>query len=109
MDNKPSVFFGYGNSPELARETLLNACSLINETGTANAVSWEELTTTGRLIINAVLEQIDRSDLAAFDVTTLSENVLFELGYAIARGKRVWLLIDGTDQEAKGKWRQFRL
>jgi len=106
---KPRIFFGYASRPELARETLSAASAAITKTGLVESQSWEELSTAGRVIIDQVFEAIDASELAAFDVSTLNENVLFELGYAIARAKRIWLLIDKSDREALNRWRQFRL
>lgn len=106
---KPRVFFGYANTPELVRETISAAAASITKTDLVESRSWEQLSVVGRLVVDQVFEAIDESALAAFDISTLSENVLFELGYAIARGKRVWLLIDKTDREAVNRWRQFRL
>ena len=106
---KPKVFFGYGSTPELARETLSNASTLIADTGLVESESWEALSGGGRIIIDQVLTSIDRADLAAFDITTLNENVLFELGYAIVRGKPIWLLMEKANGIAKKRWNQFRL
>ena len=39
----------------------------------------------GRVIIGQVLEQIDAAEMCIFDLTKQSENVLFEIGYAIAK------------------------
>jgi hypothetical protein len=103
------LFLGYGSSPALSRETLHTASKAITDTGLAEAQSWEDMAIAGRLVIRTVLDHIDRSDVAAFDVSTLNENVLFELGYAIARAKKIWLLMDRTDTEVKSKWQQFRL
>ncbi len=47
--------------------------------------------------------------MCAFDVSTLNENVLFELGYAIARAKPIWLLLDKTDANVQLRWREFQL
>ena len=105
----PRVFFGYASRPKLASETLRAASAAITKTGLSDSQTWEQLTVSGRLIIDQIFEAIDHSDVAAFDVSSLNENVMFELGYAIARGKRIWILIDKTDREALNRWRQFRL
>ena len=60
-------------------------------------------------IISSVLSSIDGSDVSIFDISTLNPNVLYELGYAIGRAKRIWLLIDKTDAEATTRWARFRL
>jgi len=107
--DKPTVFFGYASRPELSRDALFAATEAVTSTGLALGRAWEQLRVSGRVIINQIFGAIDEAELAAFDVSTLNENVLFELGYSIARGKRVWLLLDKTDAEAKARWRQFRL
>jgi hypothetical protein len=106
---RPQVFFGYASTPELSREALFSASAAITSTGLAEGVSWESLHVQGRLIIDRIFDAVDSAELAAFDVSTLNENVLFELGYAVARAKRIWILLDETDSQAKAHWRQFRL
>jgi hypothetical protein len=103
------VFFGYASEPELSRETLYSASTEVASTGLVEATSWESLKVGGRVVMTAIFEAIDDSQLAAFDVSTLNENVLFEVGYAIGRAKGIWLLLDTTDAEAKQRWKQFRL
>lgn|GEM_PF-2682939 len=103
------VFLGYDSRPEVSRETLFNAGRLISETGLADVTSWEQLLVAGRIILRKILTAIDQCELAAFDVTTLNENVLFELGYAIAREKRIWVLLDKTDRESKSRFKEFQL
>jgi hypothetical protein len=102
------AFLGYSSTPELARESLQRATQLITQLG-INAQSWEELAIGGRLIISTVLAAIDDSDVSIFDVSTLNPNVLYELGYAIGRARRIWLLMDSSDAEAMARWDRFRL
>jgi hypothetical protein len=103
------MFFGYASKPELSRETLYSASTEVASTGLVEATSWESLKVGGRVVMTAIFQAIDDSQLAAFDVSTLNENVLFEVGYAIGRAKGIWLLLDTTDGEAKWRWKQFRL
>jgi hypothetical protein len=102
------AFLGYSSTPELARESLARAAQLITQMG-VNAQTWEDLSIGGQVVISAVLTAIDDSDVSIFDVSTLSPNVLYELGYAIGRAQRIWLLIDSTDHEAIARWDRFRL
>jgi hypothetical protein len=104
-----SLFFGYASKPELNRETLRTAGREIAAANVIDVVSWEDLRVSGRLIIKRILAAIDQAAVCAFDVTTLNENVLFELGYAVARAKPIWILLDQTDSNAKAMWRQFEL
>lgn len=102
------AFFGYSSVPELARESLERAAQLIGQLG-VDVRTWEDLAIGGRLVISAVLTAIDDSDVSIFDVSTISPNVLYELGYAIGRARRIWLLIDSSDREAVPQWERFRL
>jgi len=39
----------------------------------------------------------------------LNHNVLFELGYAIAKKKRIWILLDPNIQDSKRNYEKFKL
>ncbi|HEX6488999.1 MAG TPA: hypothetical protein VF137_09060 [Candidatus Dormibacteraeota bacterium] len=69
---------------------------LLREAGLAEPLPWEELQTAGRYLIDPILSAIAGADVAAFEVTSLNLNVLFELGYAIGSNRRLWLLRDPT-------------
>lgn len=106
---KPKLFMAYGHQPEITRETLSTAARLIKSAGMVEASTWEDLKIGGRVIVTQVLSAIDEATICGFDVSTLNENVLFELGYAIARKKLVRLLLDRTDTDALTRWKQFEL
>src|SRR5437879_597237 len=97
------LFMGYPSKPELTREALFEGGREITSTGEITVRTWEDLRVGGRVIIRQILEAINDATLCAFDVSTLNPNVLFELGYAIARNKQLWLLIDKTDADAREK------
>jgi hypothetical protein len=69
----------------------------------------EELQVSGRLIISEVLGHIDLSQLAAFVLTYLNHNVMFELGYAIGAHKRIWLLLDDSHAPTRQAWEEISL
>jgi nucleoside 2-deoxyribosyltransferase/predicted ATPase len=64
--------------------------------------SWEESDIAGRFIVTPILSRIDEGDLLVADITSLNFNVVFEIGYAIGRRKRVYLIrneaIVGSDE-----------
>ncbi|GAA1726070.1 P-loop ATPase, Sll1717 family [Nonomuraea bangladeshensis] len=104
------LFFGYSAQPEILRETLLNtAAQLSLHQDVTESLTWEDLQVDGRLIINEVEKAIDHCTIAVFDLTTMNHNVLFELGLAIGKGKRILLARDSQDKEAEKKWRDFAL
>jgi hypothetical protein len=58
--------------------------------------TWEENDIPGRFIIEPILEQIETSDHLAADITRLNFNVSYEIGYAIGRQRRIFLLKSGA-------------
>jgi hypothetical protein len=77
-------FFAYGSQYASSSECIEEAIEQINDTGEVTISSWIGLKNSGRFIINEVLDEIDISDFFCCDLTGLNDNVLFELGYALA-------------------------
>lgn len=102
-------FFAYSGVPEGTRETVAAGARLLQEQSGETVVTWEELRIDGRVIIGQVTRAIDESDVVCAEMSTLNSNVLFELGYAIARRKAICLLVDNSDEDAKSGWKQFGL
>ena len=90
-ENIPSCFFAYPSSPESLAEGIESAIELINGTKVVNIVGWKSLRTGGKLVINQICDAIDDSDVLLCDLTYLNPNILFELGYAVAKDKRIWI------------------
>lgn len=105
----PRIFFAYPSQPPLRAETIARAAAQIALSGDALPVMWEDLADSGHLIINEILSTIDTSSLSVFDVTSLNQNVLFELGYAIGSRSRVWLVRDTSHEEEERRWKRFGL
>jgi hypothetical protein len=107
--NMSHLFLGYGSSPEVSREALYTAGREIAATGAIDVLSWEDLNPSGRVVLDRITSAIDGAVACAFDISTNNENVLFELGFAIARAKPILLLLDETDRDAARRWKQFQL
>ena len=75
----------------------------------ASSTAWEDLQVDGQSIVNEVEEAIERCSIGIFEVSTLNNNVLFELGLAIGKGKRVLILRESQDKEIERRWRSFSL
>ncbi|MBI5687331.1 MAG: hypothetical protein HZC54_19835 [Verrucomicrobia bacterium] len=54
--------------------------------------TWENNDVAGYCLIDPILEKINAADFLIADITRLNFNVLYEVGYAIGRSKRVLLL-----------------
>lgn len=103
MSTQVSCFFAYTAAPPSLSEVIENAIKEINRQGGESVVvhGWKTLGVTGNIIIKEVCNAIDESQVFICDLTRLSPNVLFELGYAIARNKRIWITLDTSFEESK--------
>ena len=52
---------------------------------------------------------IDESELFFADLTGANPNVMFELGYAIARDKRIWLIFDTSYKKEKNMFNELKI
>ena len=97
-----TIFMGYPQYPPALAEVF----RLVARRAPArhNYVTWEGLRVDGEIVISTILDTIDEADFCLFDVTRPNPNVLFEAGYAIARGKPVWLTVDTTVASHKKAW-----
>jgi hypothetical protein len=101
-ERRPSAFYAYPSRPDHLIETIELAIDEINSRGVCEIKDWRSLNVTGRLVINTILKQIKACDLFVADVTGLNPNVLFELGFAVALDKRIWLTVDETNPKHVG-------
>jgi len=104
------LFFGYSSQPELLRETLHTAASKARGLPQVeSSISWEDMRIDGRLIMNEIEDKIKQATTCVFDLTSLSDNVLFELGLAIGQQKIVVIFLDSDDRDAAKRWAKFPL
>jgi hypothetical protein len=104
----PLGFAAYPSGPHIP-EVFRNALREINKSQTVNLVSWEETKVEGKIVIDVILDQIKRADFFIADLTGINPNVLFELGFAIARNKRIWVLIDKSITRAREDFQDLGL
>ncbi|HUV69102.1 MAG TPA: hypothetical protein VMW15_05525 [Terracidiphilus sp.] len=90
----PNGFFAYPSTPPAIPPTIAGAIAGINATQRASIKSWEEMRVGGKVIIGEICEAIDDADFLCADITGINPNVMFEIGYAIATDKRIWLIRD---------------
>ncbi len=109
MPIHPTGFFAYASAPHSIPATIKAAIESICKTQKATLVSWEELGIGGKYIIQEVCDKIDDCDFFCADITTINPNVMFELGFAIARDKRIWLVRDNSYVDSKAEFDQLRL
>ena len=88
-----SGFVAYPSNPPLIGQTIQAAIELLRSDSSAPQLTpWEENDIAGRFIVASILSEIDQGDVLLADITRLNFNVIFEIGYAIGRRKRVILV-----------------
>ena len=103
-------FFAYGSQVASSGESIEEAINLINQKGNEIRIeSWKNLKVSGSLIISNILSAIDSSDFFCADLTGLNDNVLFEIGYALAKKKPLYLINDTSHQESQRKFKELGL
>ncbi|HEV7240545.1 MAG TPA: hypothetical protein VGQ36_15005 [Thermoanaerobaculia bacterium] len=86
------AFYAYPVEPAHVAATIENALSRISERfGAPPIESWKETEIAGRFIADQILAKIGAAPLLFADITQLNFNVVYEVGFALAKGKRVVL------------------
>lgn len=101
------VFFGYPELPLKIGEVCRTAAARIAKFDGITVETWQDHEVGGRVVMNEVLDSIESADMCVFDLTQLNPNVLFEVGFAIARAKLIWLTIDTTVSTALSDWNRL--
>lgn len=104
---KKSCFVAYSSEPVALSETIEGAIDLIRGGGLVNIDSWKSTAEPGRIVISSICEAIAKRDIFICDLTYLNSNVLFELGYAIAQNKRIWVLLNPSITQAQEDYKKL--
>jgi hypothetical protein len=94
LSNK--VFFAYPSEPNQVGQAIEEAAKILKNSPNITLETWKHIDIPGRFIIDGILEKIDNSDYIAADITRLNFNVTYEIGYAIGRKKRVFLVLNSA-------------
>ena len=105
----PKAFFAYPSSPPTLKEPIQDAVDELNAACHVNIQTWEKCSIGGKLIIDTLCEAIDEAELFFVDLTGCNANVMFELGYAIARDKRIWPIFDTSYTKEKKMFDQLKV
>ena len=105
----PQAFFAYPSRIPTLKEAIHGVVPELNEKGQVNIRTWEQCNIGGKFVIDTICNAIDEAELFLADLTGLNANVMFELGYAIACGKRIWLILDDTYTKEKDMFEQLKI
>jgi hypothetical protein len=109
MTATPRCFVAYASAPLSRAEAIEKAIEDIQGGGVVDIKGWKSLAVGGRVVVEAICEEIRQREMFMADVTSLNPNVLFELGFAIALRKRIWLLLDPNMERSKLDFERFQL
>lgn len=109
INEAPKGFIAYPSRPPSIPEVITSAVSSINQSGLIHFKTWEECKVGGQIIIDVICGEIAEADLFCADLTHLNANVMFELGFAIASDKRIWLLLDPSLTETNKHFEQLKI
>ena len=106
------IFYAFPGKPAGLAETIRNAIDGLRSERSIKRdrvrfTPWTDMNVSGKQLINNILENIDRSDVFACDLTYPNSNVSFELGYAIGRFKRIWISLDTSNEFAEQRYRRL--
>lgn len=100
-------FFAYSGQPNSVGASVEEAIKLINDSKIAFLKSWRSYFINGKLIVDEVTGAIDEADYFCADLTGFSDNVLFELGYAIAKNKSIFLILDDSHRDSVKRYKEL--
>lgn len=83
-----SGFIAYSAAPDLIGETIESAISN-KALGLATFRTWRAMDIAGRFIADEIQQEIDEGEVLVGDISVLNFNVVYEIGYAIGKQKRV--------------------
>ena len=111
MPKRKRVFYAFPSQPLALGETITTAIETLRSRQKSNNdqltfTPWTDMSVGGRKMVSAILDNIDKSDVFACDLTYPNTNVSFELGYAIGRFKRIWISLDTTVADAEQRYRR---
>lgn len=99
-ETKPSAFVAYTGRDSKLSKIIFNGISKANSVDACPTryEPWEYNDISGTPLLSPILEGIDTSPFVVADITYLNPNVVYEIGFAIGRKKKV-LLIRNSDYE----------
>ncbi len=89
-----TAFYAYPSKPPSLAESIEEAIKRINARKIIRVTRWVELKSAGKVIISEICREITKNQLFMCDISGLNPNVMFELGFAIAKNKRIWITVD---------------
>jgi hypothetical protein len=108
MAENPQIgFVAYASQPAWLGETIEAGLErYAQQRGKGKFASWAENDIAGRFLADPILERIEAGKCLVADISSLNFNVTYEIGYAIAKGKRVVLVRNRAHQADEAELRR---
>jgi len=106
MAERQQVFVAYPSNDATLSSGIMDAVRKANALPLpVRYEPWEFNDVSGASLVSPILEKIDESPYVVADITYLNLNVVYEIGFAIGRGKRAFIVrsreIEGHKAEVK--------
>ena len=106
MTDRQTVFVAYSSKDPALASMIMDAVRRVNALPIPILYEpWPFNDVPGTPLVSPILEKIDESPFVVADITYLNMNVVYEIGFAIGRGKRAFLIrhtaTDGDKNLAK--------
>jgi hypothetical protein len=93
MDRPLSAFIAFPVSPPQIGETVRETIKILRTSKPGLTLhSWEANDIAGRCLVDPIVQEIVERDFVIADISKLNFNVVYEIGFAIGKNKRVFLL-----------------
>ncbi len=103
-------FFAFPSKPPRLVETIGTAVDMINmRIPLAHIKRWDQGHVVGKIVIDEICQYVDEAEILLADLTGLNHNVMFELGYAVARKKRIWIVLDTSVSASRRDYEQLQI
>ena len=99
------VFFAYPGNPPVIGQAV--AWVKYSPDSSFRFKDWRDVDNWGKDLIQPILEEISASDTVVADITKLNPNVAFEVGYSIALGKKMLLVINSSVENDSEEFRKI--
>lgn len=108
--SKHKVFFAYeGGHTENSDAIKAGVKEFNHYQSRYFAITWEDMEISGKIINKCIMDEIDQCTIFACDLTYMNHNVLFELGYAIAKKKNLLILMNDTIDNSRLNYSNFKI
>ncbi len=95
-----TFFFAYQSSEKSGTCNNADAFRAASESLNGRAITWEKMYINGKFVHKQIFSEIEKASYFVCDLTYQNENVFFELGYAIAKKKPVFIFVNTKVKEA---------